>query len=202
MKNHPKRERTLVIIKPDAIQRSLVGEIIRRYERLGLKMVGMKLVRPTVALVEKHYQIDPEWVVHTGKKFLDHAKTTGKKVFTDDPRKMGEKILHRLSRYMTSGPVIAMVWQGLHVVPVVRKVTGSTEPLSSDVGTIRGDFVLDSYEFSDAEDRSIRNLVHASSSTIEAEKEIALWFKESELIAYNIAQEKILYDVNLDGIFE
>ncbi len=202
MKNHLKLERTLVLLKPDALQRSLIGEITKRYERLGLKLIGLKLVKPSIELVEKHYKLDPEWVALTGKKFLEHAKEKGKKTFTDDPVKMGEKILHRLSKYMTSGPIIAMVWQGLHVIPIVRKITGSTEPLNSDVGTIRGDFVLDSYEFSDAEDRSIRNLVHASSSATDAEKEIALWFKESELINYKLVQEKILYDVNMDGIFD
>ncbi len=201
-KPHPKNERTLVIIKPDAIQRTLIGEVIRRYERLGLKLVGMKLVRPTKELVEKHYTNDPEWIRKTGAKFIAHATEHKIHLKHTDPVKMGEHILHRLSKYMTAGPVIAMVWQGLHVVPIVRKITGGTEPLRSDVGTIRGDFVLDSYEFSDIQDRSIRNLVHASGSIEEAEKEIALWFKKEELIDYTLIQEKILYATELDGIFE
>ena len=200
--NHPKRERTLVIIKPDAVQRSLIGEIIVRYERLGIKLVGIKMVRPTADMVEKHYKLDPEWVLSTGVKALAKAREQGKKIEIDDPQKMGERILHRLAKYITSGPVIALVWEGLHVVPIVRKITGGTEPLTSDVGTIRGDFVLDSYEFSNNEDRSIRNLVHASSSVTDAEKEIDLWFTADELISYTHLQEKILYDVNLDGIFE
>ena len=200
--SHPKRERTLVIIKPDAIQRTLIGEIIGRYERLGLKLVGMKLIRPTEELVEKHYTNDPDWIRKTGAKFIAHATEHGLKIKHPDPIKMGEHILHRLSKYMTSGPIIAMVWQGLHAIPIVRKITGGTEPLRSDVGTIRGDFVLDSYEFSDIQDRSIRNLVHASGSLEEANKEINLWFKKDELIDYTLVQEKILYDVNLDDIFE
>jgi len=199
---HPKRERTLVIIKPDAIQRTLVGEIIQRYERIGLKIVGMKLVRPTKGLVEKHYTNDPDWIRKTGAKFIAHATEHGLKIKHPDPVKMGEHILERLSKYMTSGPVIAIVLQGLHAVPIVRKITGGTEPLRSDVGTIRGDFVLDSYEFSDIQDRSIRNLVHASGSVEEANKEIDLWFEKDELTDYLLVQDKILYDVNLDGIFE
>ena len=97
---------------------------------------------------------------------------------------------------------MVMVWEGAHAVKIVRKITGGTEPLSSDVGTIRGDFVLDSYQISDIDGRSIRNLVHASGSPEEAEKEIALWFKQEELIGYKLLQEQILYDVNMDGIME
>ena len=199
---HPKRERTLVLIKPDAIQRTLIGEIIGRYERLGLKLVGLKLVHPTLDIVRKHYTNDPEWIEKTGAKFIAHAIEHKLNIKHSDPVKMGEHILTRLANYMTSGPIIAMVWQGVHAVAIVRKVTGGTEPLRSDVGTIRGDFVLDSYEFSDIQDRSIRNLVHASGSVGEAQNEIALWFKKEELIDYILVQEKILYETNLDGIFE
>ena len=103
---------------------------------------------------------------------------------------------------MTSGPVIAMVWQGAHAVPVVRKITGGTEPLTSDIGTIRGDFVLDSYQMSDGDGRSVRNLIHASGTVPEAELEIAHWFKPEELTDYRLVQEQIIYDVNLDGILE
>ena len=103
---------------------------------------------------------------------------------------------------MTSGPVIAMVWQGAHAVAIVRKITGKTEPLMSDVGTIRGDFVLDSYEMSDSDARCIRNLIHSSGSVKEAEDEIKHWFKDEELIDYRLIHEQIIYDVNLDGILE
>ena len=95
-----------------------------------------------------------------------------------------------------------MVWQGAHAVELVRKVTGGTEPLTSDVGTIRGDFVLDSYQISDTDGRAVRNLIHASGSVEEAKKEIKHWFSDDELIDYRLVQEKILYDVDLDGILE
>ena len=103
---------------------------------------------------------------------------------------------------MTSGPVVVMVWQGAHSTELVRKIVGGTEPRSSDVGTIRGDYVLDSYIMADTDGRAVRNLIHASGTTTEAEKEINHWFKPEELIDYRLIQEQILYDVNLDGILE
>lgn len=96
----------------------------------------------------------------------------------------------------------AMAWKGAHAVEIVRKITGGTEPLTSDVGTIRGDFVVDSYKMSDDDNRSVRNLLHASGSPEEAEVEIAHWFSEKEIINYRLVQEQIIYDVNLDGILE
>jgi len=110
--------------------------------------------------------------------------------------------LEVLKKYLISGPVVVMVWQGAHAVGIVRKIVGTTEPLTSDVGTIRGDFVLDSYQISDTSGRAVRNLIHASGSIEEAKKEINLWFREKEIISYRLIQEAILYDVNLDGILE
>jgi len=196
-----KNEKTLVVIKPDGVQRSLVGEIIRRLERSGLKIVAMKMVVAEKDFVEKHYTIDPEWRRITGEKTIKGYRDKGIEPPHDDPYKITEIILGNLKKFMTSGPVIAMVWQGAHAVKVVRKLVGGTEPLSSDVGTIRGDFVLDSYQMSDKDGRAIRNLIHASGSTEEAEKEIALWFPEG-VINYRLVQEQILYDVDLDGILE
>lgn len=200
--SHPRYERTLVILKPDTIQRSLMGEIIGRYERVGLKLLGMKMIVPAAELIEKHYTLDPQWRVKTGEKTIKGYLDKGLKPPQTDPLKVTEIILKNLVKYMTSGPVIAMVWQGAHAVPIVRKLTGGTEPLTSDVGTIRGDYVLDSYAMTDHDGRSIRNLVHASGSVKEAEDEIAHWFEPGELISYKLAQEAILYDVNLDGILE
>ena len=102
---------------------------------------------------------------------------------------------------MTSGPIICMVWQGANVVKIVRKITGNTEPLSSDVGTIRGDYVLDSYQMADGDKRAVRNLIHASSSVDEAKDEIVHWFKPEEIIEYNLVQEQIIYDPKLEGIW-
>lgn len=189
-------------IKPDGIQRSLIGEIIGRFERAGLKLVAMKLVVVTPEMVEKHYTVDPNWRVVTGQKTIEAYKKQGKNPPSEDPLKITEIILGNLKKYMSSGPVIAMVWEGVHSVGIVRKLVGGTEPLTSDVGTIRGDFTIDSYVLSDIDGRSVRNLVHASGNTSDAEKEIDLWFKKDELVNYRLIQEAILYDVNLDGILE
>lgn len=198
-----KYERTLVVIKPDGIQRSLIGEIIQRYERTGLKMIGLKMLVPKPDFIEKHYTLDPEWRRVTGEKNIKGYEAKGLvHPHKDDPLKVTEIILQKLKKYLSSGPVIAMVWQGAHAVQVVRKLTGSTEPLMSDVGTIRGDFVLDSYKISDDDLRAVRNLVHSSGSVKEAEDEIAHWFSPAEIIAYKTVQEQILYDVNLDGILD
>lgn len=188
------KERTLVIIKPDGIQRMLVGEMIRRFERIGLKLTAMKLMSPTKALVEKHYTLDPEWLRLAGEKSIKNAKEKGHPVLSEKPIDVGKAVLKSLVTYITSGPVIAMVWEGAHAVTIVRKLVGGTEPLSSDVGTIRGDFVLDSYQMSNADSRAIRNLIHASGATKEAEDEIAHWFTSSEIIDYTLIQEKILYE--------
>ncbi len=199
---HPKQERTLVIIKPDGIQRTLVGELIRRYERTGLKLVALKMLTPNPDMVERHYLIDPEWRRITGEKTIESYRKKGKTPPSEDPLAVTAIILKNLKTYMSSGPVIAMVWEGMHAIGIVRKITGGTEPLTSDVGTIRGDFTIDSYEVSDIDGRSIRNLIHASGNMHDAQKEIALWFAHNEIINYRLVQEEILYDVNLDGSME
>lgn len=200
--NHPKQEQTLVIVKPDGIQRSLVGEIIKRYEQVGLKLVALKMFVPSEDMVEKHYLLDPDWKRAVGQKAIDSYEKKGIEPPSKDPIEVGDRVVAGLKKYLTAGPVVAMVWQGAHVVEVVRKITGGTEPRSSDVGTIRGDYVLDSYQMADTDSRAIRNLIHASGSAEEAENEINHWFSPDELVKYNIVQEKILYDVNLDGILE
>ena len=199
---HFKEERTLVMIKPDGVQRTLIGEIIRRYERMGLKLVAMKMMIPTKKKIEEHYTLDPKWRRVTGEKTIKGYLDKGLKPPSKDPLEITAVILENLKKYMTSGPVVAMIWQGAHAVPMVRKMTGGTEPMTSDVGTIRGDFVFDSYQMSDSDSRAVRNLVHASGSVEEAEMEIKHWFNKEEVINYKLVQEGILYDVNLDGILE
>lgn len=195
-----KKEKTLVIIKPDGIQRALIGEIIKRYERTGLKLIAMKMVVPTEELVEKHYTVDPAWRMNNGLKTIANYQAKGLTPPSTDPMECSGMTLKKLVKYISSGPVIAMVWQGMHAVGVVRKITGGTEPITSDVGTIRGDLTIDSYQISDIDQRSTRNLVHASGSPEEADMEIALWFKKDELIKYNLFNEVVLYESNLDKI--
>lgn len=199
---HHSKDRTLVIIKADGVQRSLVGEIIKRIERTGLKLVGLKFSVPKEEKISKHYQLEDGWVIKVGEKAIQSYISKGQEPPCKDAESIGKKVLANLVRYLSSGPAVQMVWQGAHAVAIVRKLVGSTEPLTSDVGTVRGDYVIDSYEMSDVDGRAVRNLVHASSSPEEAEKEINLWFKDEELINYRLVQEQILYDVNLDGLLE
>lgn len=199
---HPKEERTLVIIKPDGIQRSLIGEIMGRYERLGLKLVGLKMVVPTVEQIEGHYTLDPNWRRVTGEKTIKSYREKGLPPPSEDPLEITAVILGNLKKYMTAGPVIAMVWEGAHSVELVRKITGGTEPRSAHVGTIRGDFVPDSYIMADTDTRAVRNLIHASGSIEEADMEIPHWFKKNEIIDYRVTHEDILYKKELEGIFE
>lgn len=201
-KKHYRTERTLVILKPDGVQRSLVGEIIGRLERVGLKLVGLKLAIPSASHVKAHYSIDPAWKQKVGEKAIESYLKKGVKPPSLNALAVGDRVIAALAKYLTSGPVVIMAWQGAHAVEVVRKLVGGTEPRSSDVGTIRGDFVLDSYEMADVDDRAVRNLIHASGSKEDAEKELQHWFTADELMNYRLLQEQILYDVNLDGILE
>lgn len=197
-----KNERTLVIIKPDGVQRSLIGEIIKRYERAGLKLVALKMMIPSEELVAKHYSVDPEWAKKTGEKSIASYQKKGLKPPTENPFELGQIVLERLKKYLTCGPIIVMIWQGNQAVGIVRKITGGTEPLTSDVGTIRGDLTIDSYQIADIDNRTVRNLIHASGNTEESEKEIILWFSPEEIMNYRLVQEQILYDVDMNGIKE
>ena len=200
---HPKEERTLIIIKPDGVQRNLVGEIISRFEKVGLKIAAMKMIVPTPEHVEAHYTLDPNWRIITGEKSIKAYTDRGQKhPVSDNPMEVTAVILRKLKAYIASGPVIPMVFEGAHAVEVVRKIVGGTEPRGAVVGTIRGDFVLDSYAMADSDDRSVRNLIHASGTVPEAEKEIKHWFKKEEIIDYKIVMEEILYGKSLDGILK
>lgn len=196
------KEKTLVVIKPDGIQRSLIGEVIKRYEQVGLKLMALKMLNVNDELVEKHYLIDPEWKRKVGEKAIASYEKKGLTPPISDPVEVGSAVLNRLKKYMTACPVIAMVWEGHQAVELVRKITGGTEPMTSDVGTIRGDYTLDSYSMSDQGERAIRNIIHASGSLEDAAKEIELWFKPEEIFEYRLVAEEILYDVNLDGLKE
>lgn len=199
---HPKSENTLVLIKPDGVQRSLIGEVIKRYERSGLKLVGLKMTIPTKEQVVKHYSIDPNWIKNVGEKSIAAYKKKGETPPSTDAVKIGKIVLDNLKKYLTSGPVIVMVWEGMHAAGIVRKITGGTEPLTSDMGTIRGDLTIDSYHVADTDGRAVRNIIHASENPKDAKKEIVIWFDKKEILDYRLISESILYDVNMDGILE
>jgi nucleoside-diphosphate kinase len=197
----PHQERSLVLLKPDTVQRSLVGEVIKRFEQTGLKIVSMKMIVPTEAQLLVHYNKDDSWYERKGKGIVEELTTQGKEI-TKEPIEYGKDIIRTIVRYMTAAPVVAMILEGNKAVAVVTKIVGTTEPSTSDVGTIRGDYTVDSYSHSTFENRAVRNLVHQSESPEEAEREIAIWFKDEEIMNYVTAQERILYDVNFDGTKE
>ena len=197
----PHQERSLVILKPDAVRRSLMGEIIKRFEQTGLKISAMKMFVPTEEKLLAHYHKDDEWFLKKGNRVIDDLKSHNMPI-EKEAIEYGKDIIRTIVRYMTAAPVVAMVIEGNQAVAVVTKLVGTTEPVTSDVGTIRGDYTVDSYGHSSFENRAVRNLVHQSESPEEAEREIAIWFADSEIMNYTTAQERIMYDVNLDGAKE
>ncbi len=160
MNNEKLMERTLVLLKPDAVERSLTGSIIQRFESAGLKIVGMKMVWVDEGFSKQHYSD------HISKPFYPALET-----------------------FITAGPVIAMAIEGVQVVDLVRKMVGSTEPRKASPGTIRGDFAHHSYEYADTKGIAIKNLIHASDSVENAGKEVSLWFKPEELHTYKTVHE-------------
>lgn len=199
--NNPKKERTLVIFKPDTIQRSLIGEILKRIENTGLKLVGLKMTMATEEQCWTHYNKDDEWFVEKGNKIIENKKAAGLSI-DKEALEYGKDIIKALVSFMTSGPVVAMVWEGNQAIGVIKKIVGGTEPLTSEAGTIRGDYTLDSYKLANLDDRAVRNLIHCSDQETEAERETKIWFNEDEILKYRLIAEQILYDVNLDGIKE
>jgi nucleoside-diphosphate kinase len=201
MHPHPKKERTLVIIKPDGVQRALMGDIINRFERTGLKFIAVKFLVPQAEQCWKHYNKDEEWFLKKGARVVEDRKAHGMPI-EKETIEYGKDIIQANVDFFTSGPVLAFVIEGNQSVAIVKKIVGGTEPTTSDVGTIRGDLTVDSYALSSLDNRAVRNLAHCSDSPEEAEREIPLWFNENELVSYRLVGEQILYDVNLDGILE
>jgi nucleoside-diphosphate kinase len=187
-----RREKTVVIMKPDAVIRHIVGELITRFERKGLKIVGMKMIWPTRALAEKHYVDTDEWLVDTGTKTYNSYMAKGIKP-TLEPREIGMNTRRKLMDHLTAGPVVALILEGAHAIEVVRKMRGATSPLAAEVGTIGFDYTLESYELSDAGDWAIKNVIHASDSPANADREINIWFQKDEVVDYKTAVDDVLY---------
>lgn len=194
-------EQTLVIIKPDGVQRSLMGEIVNRIERTGLKFVAVKFLVPNAEQCWKHYNKDEGWYLKKGTRVTEDRKQHGMPI-EKEPMEYGKDIIQANVDFFTSGPVLAFIVEGNQSIAIVKKLVGETEPLTSDIGTIRGDFTVDSYALSSLDNRAVRNLIHCSDSPDEAKREIPLWFTPSEIVSYRLLQEQVLYDVNLDGILE
>jgi nucleoside-diphosphate kinase len=198
MKKYPHQERTFVILKPDTVQRSLIGEVIKRFEQTGLKCTAMKMFVPDEERLIQHYNKSEEWFLKKGTNVVNDLMAQNLPI-EKEPIEYGRDIIRTIVKYMTAAPVVAMVWEGNQAVSVVTKMVGTTEPATSDVGTLRGDYTIDSYGHASFENRAVRNLVHCSDAVSEAEREIAIWFKEEDIMQYTTAQERIMYDVNLDG---
>lgn len=160
-------EQTLILFKPDAVQRGVVGEILSRFERVGLKIVGMKMIHPN----RDHY--------------YHHYETIGKVI-----SRRGQEKFDALLELMSEGPVIAAVLEGVEAASLVRKMVGATEPKAALPGTIRGDYAHMTYIHSDAEGLAVANIIHASGDAEEAKLEVAHWFTPQELFDYETVHEK------------
>jgi nucleoside-diphosphate kinase len=185
-------ERSLVLLKPDAVKRQIVGELITRFERKGLKICGLKMVMPTEDLAGQHYTDSEEWLKDSGERTYNSYVEKG----IEPPmgaRDLALNTRRKLMSGLTAGPLVALVLQGAHVIEIVRKMRGATSPQAADVGTIGFDYSVDSYELADAGDWPIRNIIHASDSVENADREIAIWFKDGEVLDYTSAIEHILY---------
>ena len=157
-------ERTFVMIKPDGVKRSLVGEILSRFEKVGLKVIGMKMTWVDEDFAKKHYT-------------------------EDITIRRGEKVRNNLVTFLKEGPVIAFVLEGIEAIEIVRKMVGETESKSAAPGTIRGDYSHVSFAHADKKDMAVKNLIHASANQEDAKNEIALWFSVEDLYQYKTLNE-------------
>ena len=190
----PKEEKTCVLVKPDGVRRGLTGEIIHRIEQRGLKIIGLSMVLPTKKQVDDHYPKDEKWISRLGEKTMATYNKYGidpiKELGTADTLKIGKMVRAWVVGYMISGPIVKMIVQGVHAVDMVRKLAGNTCPNMAEMGTIRGDYSVDSPAAANSERRAIHNLIHASETPEEAKHEIDFWFTEKEIYSYAKSDEE------------
>jgi len=188
-------ERSLVLVKPDAVARGIIGEILHRFERAGLKMVGAKMLHVDMDFGAKHYHHSDDWKIKVGERNIEECKAFGftpKECFgTEDPKEIGNQVDVRSAEFLSSGPVFAMVLQGPGAVKKIRSLVGSLFPNASAPGTIRGDFGIDTPYSSMKNKRVTFNIIHASGEVEEAVEEIKLWFKPEELLEYRRVHEDL-----------
>lgn len=194
---HSKQEKTVVLIKPDGVKRGLIGEIISRIERRGLKIIACKMIHATENQIDGHYPKDENYIDNLGQKSLTTYQKYGidpiREMGTEDSFKIGSEVRHWLIKGMTEGPIIKMVVEGIHAIEMVRKIVGKTIPAFSEMGTIRGDFSVDSSDLANRERRAIKNLIHASGDEKEAAHELEYWFSPEEIFDYKRAEEDIMF---------
>ena len=198
MKKNKYIEKTLVLIKPDAVKRGISGQILNRFERTGLKIVNMKLICSTKKQLSKHFPIHDElWIKGMGERTLENYKDNNIDPFaelgTSSPLEIGKKILNWNFKYMLSGPIVAIIFQGVRAVSAARKIIGSTIPAKALPGTIRGDFSINSADHANSVQVTCKNVVHASGNTREAVIECGVWFKEEKIIEYKRSDEETMF---------
>ena len=186
--DNPKQEQTFLMIKPDGVTRGLIGEIIERIEQRGLKIVALGMFKPTHEQMDNHYPKDKKWIARVGQKTLDtyekYSLDAQKEVGTTDAYEIGVMVRGWLIDFMTSAPLVKIVVQGIHAIDMVRKLSGPTMPSMAEMGTIRGDFSVDSPIAANKGKRAVKNIVHASETPEEAQHEISHWFSPEEIHEY------------------
>ena len=196
---HPiKYQQTFCMIKPDGVMRGLIGDIIKRIEKSGLKIVALKMVVADEKMVRAHYPMSDEaWIHRLGEKSksgFDNLDVTPKEILgSEDEKELGAEVAENLVSYMTSGPVVCMIVEGIQAIDMVRKLAGNTLPFKAEIGTIRGDYSVDSPAIANAEKRSIHNLFHASENPAEAANEISLWFGKDATHKYKLTHESVSF---------
>jgi len=197
MINNPKEEKTLVLIKPDGVKRGLIGEVISRIEKRGLKITALEMVQASKEQIDGHYPKDETWVKRLGEKALEsyrrHELDAKKELGSEDALEIGRSARGWLIDYLTSGPIVKMAVKGIHAIDMVRKIVGSTIPSQADIGTIRGDFSVDDPTVANCDKRGIHNLIHASENQEEAEHELKFWFSPEDIHNYKRAEEDIMF---------
>lgn len=195
MAKHPREELTFLMIKPDGVRRGLLGEIVKRVERAGLKVVGLKMIKPTRREIDNHYPKSKGWVHRLGEKTLATYAKFGfdaqKELGTDNPKKIGPMVRRWLVDFMSSAPLVAVAVKGIHAITMVRKMAGPTMPSDAPLGTIRGDFSVDSAAAANRDRRAVYNIVHVSETEEEARHEIKHWFSGEPIHDYQRTDDEV-----------
>lgn len=190
-------ERTFAMIKPDGVMRGLIGEIIHRLEQRGLKVIALKMIQATREMVDDHYPKAESWIERLGDKTLGTFQEQGwdpeEHLGSSDKREIGQQVRDSLLDYLTMGPMVCLVVEGVHACDMVRKIVGDTRPILAAPGTIRGDFSVDAATSANLNRRSLFNLIHASEDAEEASHEISHWFSPEEIHDYYRTDDSVAY---------
>lgn len=193
--HHQQEERTVILIKPDGVRRGLIGDILSRIEKRGLKIISLEMIEATRGQIDSHYPKDKEWVERLGTNTLLNYKKYGEspkeRLGTNNPMELGLMVREWLIDFLVSGPMVKAVVEGIHAIDMVRKLCGNTLPNLAEIGTIRGDFSVDSPDRANEDERAIHNIIHASENEEEANHEMSLWFSNVDIHSYKRAGEDI-----------